>query len=206
MFSLNKLGTNMDKLKQKRKHIVEPLTPEMHFDAVLAEGLQFNQKDLSANRHGVMTLQQRQALEDRIIRTHASAIVIVSIFVAVMILLGAGMIVPAVITNNFGHPEQSVLTIFTGLMLIISMIVLFYGFVVNKLRTPVLERDKLIMAEMGTILIPQLDRNEEPYVLINKRKFRLSRYARMHFRHLDRYIIYYTPESKIVLSAEPLTE
>lgn len=168
------------------------------FDEELAYGLDFTQKDLEANRNGYMTERQHHVLK-QVARKATKPLVPTTIFAWLM---SFGFLFGLLQTQDFGI-FLTFSAILFGAILATASITSFY--------TPInLDiHDGAVELANGKVVL-QLNVNKVYTVnhLTIKRygKFKLHRRAYLRFKHLEPYIIYYAPNSRIILSAMPIEE
>jgi hypothetical protein len=186
------------KIKRKSKS-----SPKVDRD--LARGLNFNSDDLNSNRQGKISKRQGKMLVQKgeSFRFHLffTFCVEVLIFCSVIIFLG-------LIATKGNIPDDTsiievILTVFGTLAIFpgILGIPLYIEYREWKVIRVELKEGK-IKAKKGKVIL-----HPAGYLLtIGRSNFKLSYQAYLRFRHLDSYIIYYTPNSRIIFSAEPMEQ
>jgi hypothetical protein len=170
-------------------------------DRVLASGLEFTARDLAANRKGVMTEGQKNVLR----HVHRES---VSDYRPIVYILGAmfGCFFTAVFA--FGFDYESIVDLICG-AIFFGLGTLLVGVDLIRRWSPVkqdLAEGSIRSASGVVVLLPVQPQAKIGKLAIGGEIFKLDMDGYLRFKHLDTYTIYYAPRSKVILSAEPMTE
>lgn len=165
-------------------------------DEKLSRALGFNAQDLAANRAGWISEAQRTRLEANrrrlLFRVGTYAIGLIAIVIGWTFAL------------NILTQMETILLVaaFAALLLALGVLMsitmqIFQSW--QALRIDI--RVEEVRAAAGLVLIQQ---EHNSYTLTIERKtFKLNATSAAAFRHLNAYIVYYTPQSRTILSAMP---
>ncbi|MDQ7027116.1 MAG: hypothetical protein Q9P01_21880 [Anaerolineae bacterium] len=154
----------------------------------LMEALNITEDDITANREGRITPEQKLNLQKRV-RRRIIFIVLGAIFLLVLGIYTVNVFLREGVTGNSIPPA---LTFTVGLLieLIVVMIVGRFG---NDVK------DGHVEAMQGLAVV----KSGETYSLsVNNIRFNAPQKAIIRIKHLEPHIIYYLPRSKVVLSVE----
>lgn len=167
-------------------------------DNILASGIGFDEADLAANREG--RLSEKQA--ERLLKARRNT---VQGMVGIMVLLTVILLPLAVLGQaQTGSPQVSIVIglVWLGLM------GLFLAIIRSGQAVQVDVRRGQVEAVRGAVQCYTSSKGESgmQYNLrVGDLTFnRVERDAYIAFKHLDAYIIYYTPQSKQIVAAERL--
>ena len=169
-----------DQLERKAKD-------EMRYDSELAAGLGFTPDDLAANREGVMTEWQRNALKKRTGNKQWIYGGLLFLWCMTMFFAAVSSVPPLAILG------ASVVF----LLLVTPIVVFYYEWAFNFINDA---NEGVVKEYMGRVILDA----HGCTLTIRSQRFTLSRPAYLRFKHLDYYTIYYTPRTRIILSAEPM--
>jgi hypothetical protein len=168
-----------------------------HIDPDLAVGLNFDADDLVANRAGKMSNEQERRLRDVMTKTAAPLVITVPAL-CLWMSLGMTLLNQSGIQRQTGN--QPILMIGIGFLTLVPLI--FTILVINRLRLLISDSNKMVVESLSGKVF--LDPNPRRYSLVIEGiNFQLSRDAFIRFKSHEYYTVYYTPNSRVVLSAEP---
>lgn len=182
---------------------------KVEIDPILAHGLNFTAEDLATNRQGMLSARQQKIL------TQVDAQPDLNKFPTRFIqgLMVVGIIIGWFVSSLEAGREN--LVWFGAIVAIFILATLLFGwmllFVLHKKF--LVRRNKLIetrvQSQTGVVIldsgITSRGATQQQYhrFTLNDQTFNISREGFLRFKHLERYIIYYLPKSKIIVSAEP---
>ncbi len=167
-------------------------------DNILASGIGFNDADLAANREG--RLSEKQA--ERLLKARRNT---VQGMVGIMVLLTVILLPLAVLGQaQTGSAQVSIVIglVWLGLMgLFLAIIRSGQAVQADAWRGQV----EIVRGPVQCYTSSQGDSGTQYNLRVGDVTFhKVDRDAYIAFKHLDAYIIYYTPQSKQIVAAEPL--
>jgi|GEM_PF-6948686 len=185
-----------------------PLTPS-YFDKLLSATINFTEDELEANRHGYLYAGQAQRKWWGFV-SDSWFITIIGGFVGIplaLLILGWLIIaiIAVVITDSLGTAEKLAGAGIFGFMLLGLLTNVFESIArFMKIRSEL--KAGIVDYSAGQLTIQgNYGRNSVPEVHMNNRVYYLPKSAKKKLKDGDNYILYHLPESRIVLSAEPLS-
>lgn len=162
------------------------------FDYDLAFGLLFTPVDLATNQAGYISFQQRDLLHarDKAVRGVMAGLTICLVFFMVFVLVGLAI----------GIAGLSWLADAMGVLIAIPAMILMIR--IQPLSEDL--RDATVESLSGPVTMISNTWSTRFTLRIKNQVFDIEREAYWCFREQDHYTIYYTPRSRIILSAEPL--
>lgn len=192
----------MQKPKLKNRELQAPPTSEMNFNPDLAEGLNFDREDLTLNRQGHMT----DAQIERKLQVFSSLRATESALLAIAFL--TGLLVAGMMMNNGG-----IWVVIGGISGILIMMFVAWGIslgntVKRELETGILDH------RIGEISITSVDSGSGTVIAMGDEVYRANlgimrqRYSKpaQAFKNSESYILYFLPESYVIISAEPFDD
>lgn len=192
----------MQKPKRKNRELQAPPASEMNFNPILAESLNFDREDLTLNRQGHMT----DAQIERKLQTFSSSRALDSILLVIALL--SGLLVAGMMMNNGG-----IWLAIGGISGILIMMFVAWGIshantVKRELETGFLDYN------VGEIAITYVDRGSGTVIAMGDEVYRVNlgimrpRYSKsvQAFKNSESYIVYFLPESYVIISAEPFND
>lgn len=183
----------------KTHELREPPTPDIQFDAQLADGLGFDYDDLDMNRRGHMTEKQIEKKSKTFTQTDGREAIVL------LIILFSGLLIAAMMNHNGGIWS----------FISVGVVILVVAFVGINLNSSDTKKKELKKGEldyvMGTI---ELNPVHNGTIITMGDNVYKSNLGMMHprntkatqaFKHGEAYILYVLPKSHIIISAEPLT-
>jgi hypothetical protein len=169
-------------------------------DPDLAYGLNFTAEDLAANREEYMSLSQRDMLLQKRQERLGKSVLYAAIY------FGAALFVLLAAISNEGT-----LCIFAPIWIALF----FVGFSVaangrmfwRQTNEDLMKGD--IAESNGRVILETIEVRRGSYryeIHLNDSTFEVEKEAFLRFKHLDYYTLYYTPNTRIILSAESMEE
>lgn len=172
-------------------------------DRSLMHGLNFSAEDLAANRDGYMTFEQRARLRRRAMLDAGS-------YLAFACLVGLFFFMMLSVAFSDNVPSSLILG---GLLTLTGMFglgtVIVFGAMAHRWR---LYRADLYKGDVSTTAgsvsldIQDWGRRASYKVRVERLTFDVSKKALLAFKNGERYRVYYAPNSKTLLSAEPMPD
>ncbi len=167
-------------------------------DSMLAEALKFTHDDLSANRDGYMTKEQRKRLRliglSQYLPSAVGSIVFGAAFILCLLLLLARL-------------RDNTLLILSAFFGFGSLWLAGYAYVQRRKFKADLEKGDVVEAAGQINLnIFGLSNRVSFSIGIEKQRFRVTRQILLVFKNGEPYRIYYTPNTKTLLSAEQIPQ
>lgn len=206
----------MEKQKHKRGDVYNE---RMIFDEELADGLDFTEDDLHFNRKGELTHRQKKLLRHYIWYWNLPLLFLLFVLTFPGILLIGVLIVesiqgePIVVHRHLSR-AGGYLRNYLALASVPAALLWFYE--LNRFRVPFRDlRRGVVVSTHGTIKETNTDKGIWTFDHVSlyvdeKDKFYVPEnnewLAQIRHQKRDEFILYYTPNSKIIVSAEPLAE
>jgi hypothetical protein len=172
-------------------------------DGDLAVGLHFNNNDLNSNRRGKISERQRKRLAQKGKNLRHNFVNAAIFFSIIFVPLG---LIGLLALDNFTNTGVFLLFLLVAFVTSLTPfgIILYMGYSEWKVIKAELKEGR-VKAKKGKVILHPVGGGQCP-ITIGRSRFKLHYQAYLRFRHLDPYIIYYTPKSRIILSAEPMEQ
>ena len=166
-------------------------------DPDLAYGLNFTPEDLAANREGYMTKKQRVYLGNQ--RSLWMSAIVLAVIACPILSTYA-------IWNGIQiHDSTSSRVGIIALICVVTGGFAIYAATRRRIYNADVYKGNVSMTEGSIVLdVDSGGRRVEYYVGIGNRNYRISKSAFLAFKNHNEYRLYYAPNSRIVLSAEPM--
>jgi len=167
--------------------------------APLMNRLKFSEDDLRANQEGYMTKRQRKRLNA--IQRQRAILIILAILTEVVlaVVMTSGQDLTS--CTQCSNPTLGL----TILMVAVLVFIAYFWFERRKTKQDLYKGEVAVVegeARYRRAIGSGGRRAMYRSLFINQNKFRVLRWALSAFEHGDTYRVYYTPRSKIILSAE----